>query len=94
MPKSLRRSVTLDNGPELSGQEELARRLGIKVYFAEPYCAWQRGTIENTNGLVRQYFSNGSDLTRTPHAQMSRADQRLQDRPRNRHGYLTPTEGF
>lgn len=94
LPKSLRRSVTFDNGPEFSGHEELARRLGIDVYFADPYCAWQRGTNENTNGLVRQYFPKGSDLARTPDAQISRVEQLLNDRPRKRLGYRTPAEVF
>lgn len=94
LPKSLRRSVTFDNGPEFSGHEELAKRLAIDVYFAEPYCAWQRGTNENTNGLVRQFFPKGSDLARTPDAKINRAEQLLNDRPRKRLGYRTPAEVF
>jgi IS30 family transposase len=94
LPKSMRRSVTFDNGPEFSGHKDLAKRLDIGVYFAEPYCAWQRGTNENTNGLVRQFFPKGSDLARTPDAQISRVEQLLNDRPRKRHGYRTPAEVF
>lgn len=80
LPKSLRRSVTIDNGPEFSGHETLTRRLGIDVYFAELYSASQRGTNENTNGLVRQFFPKGSDLARTSDAQIRRVEQRLNDR--------------
>lgn len=94
LPRSLRRSVTFDNGPEFSSYEKLAKRLGIDVYFAEPYCAWQRGTNENTNGLVRQFLPKGSDLARTPDAKISRLEQRLNDRPRKRLGYRTPAEVF
>ena len=94
LPRSLRRSVTFDNGPEFSSHEKLAKRLGIDVYFAEPYCAWQRGTNENTNGLVRQFLPKGSDLARTPDAKISRIEQRLNDRPRKRLGYRTPAEVF
>jgi IS30 family transposase len=92
IPKHLRRSVTFDRGSEFSGYEELSMRLGIEVYFAEPYCAWQRGTNENTNGLVRQFFEKGSDLARMPDAKMSRAENLLNDRPRKRLGYRTPNE--
>jgi IS30 family transposase len=94
LPKSLRRSVTFDNGPEFQSHEELTRRLGIDVYFAEPYSAWQRGTNENTNGLVRQFFPKGSDLARTPEARISHVENLLNDRPRKRLGYRTPTEIF
>lgn len=94
LPKSWRRSVTFDNGPEFRGHEQLAKRLGIEVYFAEPYCAWQRGTNENTNGLVRQFFPKGSDLARTSDAKIRRVEQRLNDRPRKRLGYRTPAEVY
>jgi IS30 family transposase len=94
LPKSLRRSVTFDNGPEFQGHVELSTRLGIDVYFAEPYCAWQRGTNENTNGLVRQFFPKGTDLARTPEQQISRVENLLNDRPRKRLGYRTPAEVF
>lgn len=92
LPKALRRSVTFDNGPEFQGYEELTKRLGIEVYFAEPYSAWQRGTNENTNGLVRQFFPKGSDLARTPERHISRVENLLNDRPRKRLGYRTPAE--
>jgi IS30 family transposase len=94
LPKSLRRSVTFDNGPEFQGHVELSARLGIDVYFAEPYCAWQRGTNENTNGLVRQFFPKGTDLARTPEQQINHVENLLNDRPRKRLGYRTPAEVF
>jgi IS30 family transposase len=94
IPKSLRRSMTFDNGPEFSNPEELARRLGLDVYFAEAYCAWQRGTNENQNGLVRQIHPKGSDLARMPDAQLSRTEKLLNDRPRKCLGYRTPAEVF
>ncbi len=92
LPRNLRRTATFDNGKEFAQHEKLARLLGLKVYFAKPYCAWQRGTNENTNGLLRQFFPKGTDFTRLSHHEVARAEKLLNERPRRRLGYRTPAE--
>ena len=62
MPRRLRHTLTVDNGKEFSRFKELEAKTGLKVYFADPYAAWQRGTNENTNGLLRYYFPKGTDF--------------------------------
>ena len=66
--------------------------LGLEVYFADPYASWQRGTNENTNGLLRQFFPKGTDFTRISHHEVARVEQLLNERPRRRIGYRTPAE--
>jgi IS30 family transposase len=94
IPAPLRRTLTLDNGKEFAGHQRLARATGLAVYFAKPYAAWQRGTNENTNGLVRQFFPKGTDLTRISHQQLRDAVELLNNRPRKRLKYRTPNEVF
>ncbi len=91
LPKHLRRSITLDNGKEFSQHKRLTARTGIAVYFAKPYAAWQRGTNENTNGLLRQFFPKGTDFTRISHYEVARVENLLNKRPRRRLGYRTPS---
>jgi IS30 family transposase len=71
-----------------------ARRLGSNVHFASPYRSWQRGTSENTNGLLRQFFPKRTDFTRISHHAVARAETLLNERPRKRLGYRTPAEVF
>jgi transposase, IS30 family len=92
LPAHLRRTVTFDNGKEFAEHEALAAATGMSIYFARPYCAWQRGTNENTNGLVRQYLPKGTDLTAYSHREVAAIQSSLNDRPRKRLGYLTPSE--
>lgn len=92
LPASLRRSVTFDNGKEFADHRRLTRTLGLEVYFALPYKSWQRGTNENTNGLLRQFFPKGTDFTRISHQEVARVEQLLNERPRRRLDYRTPTE--
>jgi transposase, IS30 family len=92
LPKHLRRTLTFDNGKEFAEHEALATATGMHIYFAQPYCAWQRGTNENTNGLVRQYLPKGTDLTAYSHREVAAIQSSLNDRPRKRLGYLTPRE--
>lgn len=66
MPRVLRKTLTLDNGKEFAEHAQLAAEAELKIYFAKPYSAWQRGTNENTNGLVRQFFPKGTDLAHIP----------------------------
>ena len=92
LPAHLRRTMTFDNGKEFAEHEDLAAATGLRIYFAKPYCAWQRGTNENTNGLVRQYLPKGTDLTAYSHHEVAAIQSSLNDRPRKRLGYLTPRE--
>jgi IS30 family transposase len=94
LPLCLRRSVTFDNGKEFAEHQKLSRRLGLEVYFAKPYASWQRGTNENTNGLLRQYFPKGTDFTQISHRQVARVEQLLNERPRRQLNYRTPAELF
>jgi IS30 family transposase len=91
-PAALRKTLTLDNGKEFAEHEQLAEEAGLKIYFAKPYSAWQRGTNENTNGLIRQFFPKGSDLANIPEHRFTNVQNLLNDRPRKRLGYRTPNE--
>jgi IS30 family transposase len=92
LPPALRRSVTFDNGKEFAEHGRLARTLNLETYFAMPYRSWQRGTNENTNGLLRQFFPKGTDFTRISHREVARVEKLLNERPRRRHDYRTPVE--
>ena len=92
LPLHLRRTLTFDNGKEFAEHAALASATQMSIYFARPYCAWQRGTNENTNGLVRQYLPKGTDLTAYSHHEVAAIQSSLNDRPRKRLGYLTPRE--
>jgi IS30 family transposase len=92
LPPTLRRSMTFDNGKEFAEHHQLTRRLKLDVYFADPYASWQRGTNENTNGLLRQYFPKGTDFTRINHGDLTRVEQSVNERPRRRLDYRTPAE--
>jgi IS30 family transposase len=92
LPPSLRRSLTLDNGKEFARHATLTKRLGLEIYFAEPGAPWQRGTNENTNGLVRQFFSKGTDFTQVSHHEVACVETLINERPRRRLGYRTPSE--
>jgi IS30 family transposase len=91
-PAGLRKTLTLDNGKEFAEHEELEAEAALRIYFAKPYSAWQRGTNENTNGLVRQFFPKGTDLAKISEHQFTKVQQLLNDRPRKRLGYRTPNE--
>lgn len=92
LPDSLRRTMTFDNGKEFAEHEQLSAATGLAVYFAQPYAAWQRGTNEHTNGLVRQYVPKGTDFQSTSHRAVAAIESSLNDRPRKRLGYRTPRE--
>jgi len=87
-------TLTVDNGKEFSNHENVAATLQIKVYFADPYSAWQRGLNENTNGLIRQYVPKGSDIRTITNEQIEHIMDRLNNRPRKTLGFLTPNEVF
>jgi IS30 family transposase len=95
--KSLSRrhyTLTVDNGKEFSNHENVASKLQIKVYFADPYSAWQRGLNENTNGLIRQYVPKSSEIRTITKEQIELIMDRLNNRPRKSLGFLTPNEVF
>lgn len=94
VPQRYRQTLTLDNGREMQSYELLERLSGVRVFFAYPYHSWERGTNENTNGLLRQYFPKGSDLGLTTQAQLDHAVKLLNTRPRKRLDYRTPEKVF
>jgi IS30 family transposase len=94
LPLTWRRSITFDNGKEFADHLQIARQLGVDIYFALPYRSWQRGTNENTNGLLRQFFPKGTDFSRTSHQAVARAENQLNERPRKRVDYQTPAKVF
>ena len=87
-------TLTVDNGKEFASHESVADALRIKVFFADPYSAWQRGLNENTNGLIRQYVPKGSDVRILTDEQIEHIMDRLNNRPRKSLGFLTPNEVF
>lgn len=92
MPKQCRKTLTADNGSEFMEHQALGSRLGFKTYFADPYSSWQRGTNENTNGLIRQYLPKGSDFSSLTHQRVARIEKALNNRPRKCLGFRTPAE--
>jgi len=91
-PKVLRQTLTVDNGKEFSNFKELEDRTGFTVYFADPYAAWQRGTNENTNGLLRQYFPKGTNFRPILDKDIAFVVKKLNNRPRKCLNYQTPHE--
>ncbi len=87
-------SITADNGSEFHGFKEIERQLGTKVYFANPHHAWERGTSENTNGLVRQYLPKGTCLADVTQEDCDAIAAKLNHRPRKRLGFLSPHEVY
>lgn len=90
--RHLFKTITVDNGTEFHGYREIERATGTTFYFATPYHSWERGTNENTNGLVRQYIPKGRSMKHLTQARCSEIAQRLNNRPRKRHSYFSPIE--
>ena len=94
VPEKLRRTLTVDNGKEFAWFAQLETTLGIQVYFAHPYSAWERGLNENTNGLLRQYFPKKKNLGTLTDEEIQYAINALNNRPRKRLNYQTPLERY
>jgi len=92
LPAFLRESLTYDRGSEMARFEELSRRLKLIIYFADPHAPWQRGSNENTNGLLRQFLPKGVDLSEVSQTQLNDIARLLNGRPRQTLGWRTPEE--
>jgi IS30 family transposase len=87
-------TLTMDNGNEFAQHKRVAKFLLAKVYFAHPYCAWERRTNENTNRLLRQYFPKGTNVKTITQTNIRRAENRLNDRPRKALEIRSPNDVF
>ena len=92
MPKFIRKTMTYDNGMEMANHQWLTQNTGMDIYFANPYSSWERGTNENTNGLIRRFFPKGTDFNKISIEQLKQAETALNNRPRKVLGYKTPNE--
>lgn len=83
-------TITADNGKEFAGHEDVAEQLGIDYFFTHPYHSWERGSNENLNGLIRQYFTKSSDFISITDDDVQRIENKLNNRPRKRLKYESP----
>lgn len=94
VPRAKRKTITLDNGPEFSDWERLEKNVGATVYFAYPHRPWERGSNENTNGLLRQYFPRSLDFNLITPEELAHVVKKLNDRPRKRLDFKSPRQIF
>lgn len=92
--KSYLHTITADNGAEFAKHEVISKALDVDFYFAEPYKSWQRGSNENLNRLIRQYFPKGTDFNKIDPDKIANAEQQINDRPRKRYNFRSPIEMF
>ena len=92
LPPEARRTLTMDNGTENAGHQQMTADIEIRCYFAHPYASWERGTNENTNGLIRWYLPKGTDFNTITKKQIAQIESSLNNRPRKCLGFKTPLE--
>ena len=94
LPPEIKHTLTVDNGSENADWKTIEKHTGVKCYYANPYHSWERGTNENTNGLIRDYFPKKTDFTRISDEDIAFVEHELNTRPRKRLNYLTPLEAM
>ena len=94
VPEPMRKSLTYDQGKEMSEHKQLSKRTGVAVFFADPPSPWQRGSNENTNGLLRQYLPKGTDLSGFTQDDLNAFAWQMNNRPRKIHGFRTPLQVY
>ena len=92
VPASAKKTITFDNGPENRDWRPVEEATGVKCFFAHPYHSWERGTNENTNGLIRDYFPKGTDFRTISDEEIAYVERELNERPRKRHGWRSPLQ--
>ena len=94
MPSFFKKTMTYDNGTEMAEHKYITTQTGMKIYFAHPYSSWERGTNENTNGIVRRYYPKNTDFNTVKETEINKLQEHLNSRPRKVLGYYTPKEMF
>ena len=92
--KNSLKTITTDNGPEFAAHKDITKYLGVPVYFADPYCSWQKGAIENTNKLIRQYIPKKDSFEHYTDKRIMSIQRELNERPREKLNFSTPKREF